>query len=152
MRTAETVMTLDHSIPRDVPVLIIDDDETVAGSLRHSLSQIGCAADVVYDFCDAARMMSTHRYAVVVVDPYLTGAIAESAIAILESIALMQPHSCVIVLTAYATSAVQRAAQASARSLVLNKPQPITRLCRIVVEQSIQFPVIPAPGEPLAEL
>lgn len=79
---------------------------------------------------DAARafaLMRQHRYAVVLVDPYLTGGLSID----LPQIRHLQPETTILVATAYATPAL-RAASDSGEIGLVEKPQPVPFLAALV--------------------
>ena len=75
-------MTTSTSPPR-TRVLLIDDDELIAGSLRRYLLTQGCDVDVALEPASATKLMASSRYAVVVVDPYLTGEVVHASSALI---------------------------------------------------------------------
>ncbi|HKR66485.1 MAG TPA: response regulator [Thermoanaerobaculia bacterium] len=112
-------------------VLLIDDDEIIVGSLRHSLVAQGCGVDVVVEADAADALMRVNRYDVVVLDPYRTGAIHDQH-ALLGSIATLQPHAATIVLTAYPSPELASAVAATPASSLLAKPQSVVYLSELV--------------------
>jgi len=115
-------------------VLLIDDDESIAGSLFRYLHTQGCEVDVAVDAASAALRMSAQRYDVVVVDPYLTGGVLQDDGALLAMIRGQQPTAALIVLTGYSSSALKISAEREHASLVLAKPQPVTFLSQMIVD------------------
>src|SRR5205809_843670 len=96
-------MSKTMTLSQDATVLLIDDDEFVAGPLRHYLAIQGCAVTVAHERAAAEDFMKTASYGVVVVDPYLTGAVHDGEGSLIRSIRRLQPHAAVIVLTGYAS-------------------------------------------------
>src|SRR5204862_7661569 len=78
-------------------ILLIDDDELIAGSLRCYLAKNGCEVDVALDAPEAERLMKSGRYDVIVVDPYLTGGIYYDSGVLIDTIARLQQGAAVIV-------------------------------------------------------
>jgi DNA-binding NtrC family response regulator len=124
------------NVPPQERVLLIDDDELVAGSLREYLVRGSrCQVDVAAELTSAETLMAAHRYDVVLVDPYLTGRVNSDDGALLARIRELQPLAALIVLTAYASPSL--AALAAHRSAaLLAKPQSIPELSRFVVNAS----------------
>jgi DNA-binding NtrC family response regulator len=75
--------------------------------------------------------MRAKSYDVVIVDPYLTGAIHDGA-GLLGSIETMQARAFTIVLTAYASPALATAAGNLKSAVVLSKPQSIVSLSELM--------------------
>jgi DNA-binding NtrC family response regulator len=117
-------------------ILLIDDDELIAGSLRHYLATQGCAADVALDASSGETLMRANAYSVVVVDPYLTGRIQSEEHAVIDTIRALQPDAAVIILTAYASHALLRLADDGHVSEVVSKPQPVISLGQRIVTAS----------------
>jgi len=115
-----------------VRVLLVDDDEVIAGSLCHYLLAQGCAVDVAPDATAAVPLLKASRYDVVVVDPYFTGALANGSSTLIGNVREMQPAASVIVLTAYSSPALLQIA-ATSRLPLLQKPQSVVALSHIIL-------------------
>ncbi len=127
--------------PQD-SVLLIDDDELVASSLRECLVRDGRQVDVAVDLPSSVELMDGHQYGVIVVDPYLTGRVHYDD-SLLDTIRTLQPGASLIVLTAYGSPALAVSASRLHASALLAKPQSVTFLsdfvrdaCRHVVPAS----------------
>jgi DNA-binding NtrC family response regulator len=113
-------------------VLLIDDDELIVGSLRHYLVTLGCAVDTASDASSATALMRGQRYDVILIDPYLTGAIHDEH-EMLGSIGTLQPDASTIVLTAYVSPELERLASRFRTSRLLSKPQSVVYLSELMV-------------------
>jgi ActR/RegA family two-component response regulator len=109
-------------------VLLIDDDELIAGSLRRYLLTKGFAVDVALEPASAAKLMASSSYGVIVVDPYLTGEVVHATDALFEIVRRLQPLASLIILTGYSSPALQLAANVNGAAAVLSKPQSVTCL------------------------
>lgn len=116
----------------DSRVLLIDDDDLIVRSLQHALLAEGCDVDTARNAAMAAELMSFREYAVIVVDPYLTGEVAH-AIPILGSIRALQPRSQLIVLTAYPSIELSAEARAQRAVGVIEKPKPLPFLMHLLI-------------------
>lgn len=116
-------------------VLLIDDDDLVAGSLCQHLVRQGCDVDVALQNATAETLMRANRYAVVLVDPYLTGGVHRNSRELIESIRELQPAAAIIVLTGYATPELARVA-ASLDAQLVSKPQPVPELNALLLATS----------------
>lgn len=112
-------------------VLLIDDDDVIAGSLRRYLTMQGCDVSVAVDPDSAGAAMRAQAFDSIVVDPYLTGAVHGGSEPLLNSIRALQPGAMTIVLTAYPSPDLARAA-AEYNSAVLTKPQSVVYLGELV--------------------
>lgn len=115
-------------------ILLVDDDELVAGTLRSSLDLRGSACDVAHDREHAVGYMEAHDYGVVVVDPYLTGSLAGAPASLLADIRKLQPEAAIVVLTAYDSLPLQLLCRAYRVGRTVAKPQPVLALTEIVLE------------------
>ena len=123
------------TVPPQERILLIDDDELVAGSLREYLVRGNrCQVDVAHELSSADRLMAAQRYDVILVDPYLTGRVNSDDGALLARIRELQPHAAIIVLTAYASPSLEVSAGSQQVAALLTKPQPVPYLSQFVVE------------------
>ena len=122
-----TPMTTSTSRPQ-TRVLLIDDDELIAGSLRRYLLTQGFAVDVALEPASATKLMTSSSYGVIMVDPYLTGEVVHATAALIETVRALQPLATLIVLTGYSSPALQLAATVHGAAAVLSKPQSVTCL------------------------
>jgi len=107
-------------------ILLIDDDDFIAGSLRDYLASLGWSVDVAVDAASARERMLRRQYAVVLVDPYFTGALHAAHAPLINRICEMQPGAAIIILTGYASPAL--GAPMERIAAILSKPQPIVAL------------------------
>jgi two-component system response regulator AtoC len=112
-------------------ILLIDDDELIADSLRQYLSVQGCDVDVALEEAEANTLMGLQQYGVVVVDPFLTGGVHLEGSALLDSISLLQPDASVIIVTGYGSNDLTQLASAAKISL-LTKPQSVVALSEFI--------------------
>jgi len=113
-------------------VLLIDDDELIAGSLRSYLLMSGCEVDVAPEPSAAQTLMEARQYGVVLIDPYLTGGVPGENGELLERICAVQPGASIIVLTAYTSPALAAAAAACKVAALLTKPQSVVFLKSLI--------------------
>lgn len=116
-------------------ILLIDDDELIAGSLRQYLCMQGCEVDVAVETTAAATLMAAQQYDVVLVDPFLTGGVHGDTGELLGSVRALQPAASVIVLTGYDSPQLLAAAHGRLTTF-LTKPQSIPFLSEVVVSAS----------------
>lgn len=122
-------------------ILLIDDDDLIAGSLRQVLRSENCEVDVAVDAVTARKMMADQNYDVVMVDPYLTGGVHRDGCDLVNGVLELQPGASVIVLTGYSSPELARSAADGKIAALLSKPQPIPYLCQFLVgmpQESIQ--------------
>ena len=131
MRVGPTHNMKERSATRSI--LLIDDDDLIAGSLLHYLSARGYAADLALDASHGEELMRAHAYGVILVDPYLTARVRNAEHDVIDMIRELQPRAAVIVLTAYASEPLLRLADEGRVSAVVAKPQPLLRLVEHIV-------------------
>jgi DNA-binding NtrC family response regulator len=118
-------------------VLLIDDDESVAGSLFQYLLTQGCDVDVAVDLASSADLMAARQYDVIVVDPYLTGGVLDGDGTLLAMIRNRQPSAALIVLTGYGSASLTISAERERAMAVLTKPQSVVHLSQLVLSQLV---------------
>jgi DNA-binding NtrC family response regulator len=114
-------------------ILLIDDDDLIAGSLRHVLLSENCEVDVAVDSATARKMMARQGYDIVMVDPYLTGGVHGDGRDLINGVLTLQPAASVIVLTGYSSPELAQSAADGKIAALLTKPQPISFLCQFLV-------------------
>lgn len=117
-------------IERRRSILLIDDDDFIAGSLHDYLSSRGFDTDVALDAGFGEALMRVNAYHVVVVDPYLTGRVRSAEHEVIETIRALQPKAAVIILTAYTSEPLLRLADEGRVAAVVSKPQPLLTIAR----------------------
>ena len=122
-------------------ILLIDDDELIAGPLRDYLLARGWSVDVAPEPSSAAALMTGRDYGIVVIDPYLTGSVHAETETLIATVRLLQPRSSMIVLTGYSSRALQSAADAYAVTAVVSKPQSVAMLGDLIERIPIQTTV-----------
>ncbi|MGA8808529.1 MAG: response regulator [Thermoanaerobaculia bacterium] len=113
-------------------ILLIDDDDLIAGSLRQALSA-SCDVDVAVDSASARAMMSLRGYDIVMVDPYLTGGVHKDGCDLIDNVLVQQPAANVIVLTGYSSPELAKSAADGRIAALLSKPQSIPFLSQFLV-------------------
>lgn len=114
-------------------ILLIDDDDLIAGSLRQVLLSENCEVDVAVDSATARKMMAGQSYDIVMVDPYLTGGVHGDGCDLVQGVLTQQPDASVIVLTAYSSPELAQSAADGKISALLTKPQSIPFLSQFLV-------------------
>jgi ActR/RegA family two-component response regulator len=122
-------------------ILLIDDDDFVAGSLRQYLWTQGFAADVALDTSFGEALMRANDYRVVVVDPYLTTRVRNEEHAVIDKVIALQPNASVFVLTAYASEPLLRLADDGRVSAVIPKPQGVVPLGQRILRAAAALPL-----------
>jgi DNA-binding NtrC family response regulator len=114
-------------------ILLIDDDDLIAGSLRQALLSESCEVDVAVDSATARAMMAERSYDIVMVDPYLTGGVHKDGCDLIKGIQMQQPSANVIVLTGYSSPELAKSAADGKIAALLTKPQSIPFLSQFLV-------------------
>ena len=127
-------------------ILLIDDDDLIAGSLRQVLQMDGCDVDVAVDACAAAALMSKKSYDIVLVDPYLTGGVHREEGDLIARIRTLQPAANLVVLTGYGSPELDRSASDGRVSAILTKPQSVVFLSQFLVAATNPAAMTPQPS------
>ena len=127
--------------PRPKKILLIDDDELIAGALRSHLASAGCDVDLASDRAGAEALMARRSYVTVMVDPYLTGGVVGDRLALLDAVRAMQPRAALIVATAYATPAIAASLAEGRIQQLLIKPRPVAELGRAIIFPTVEGPI-----------
>lgn len=108
-------------------VLLIDDDEQIAGSLRKYLIRHGCETESVRERKAAAEMLASRSFDLILLDPYLTGEAGDPG-SLLALVRERQGVATIILLTAYLSSELgSKALEAGVRAII-TKPKPVREL------------------------
>jgi two-component system, OmpR family, response regulator VicR len=119
-------------VPAGEKILLIDDDEFIAGSLRNYLMRLGWDVDVAVDPDSAHALTAVGEYAVVVIDPYFTGGVSGDHAALLRAVCSSQKHASLILVTAYGSPELSRIADECGVVATLRKPQSVMALTRVI--------------------
>jgi two-component system response regulator RegA len=112
-------------------VLIIDDDDLIAGSLRHYLTSQGCDVSVALEGAAADALLRARTFDVVLLDPYMTGE-GRHAGTLLSRVRADQPQARIIVLTGYGSPALLKIAS-ECNAPLLDKPQSVMTISSLIV-------------------
>jgi len=115
-------------------ILLIDDDELIAESLRSYLRDRECEVDLARDPAAAEELMARNAYRTIMVDPYLTAGLQQDRLALLGTVRTMQPDAELIVITAYASAAIAHALSSGTITTLLLKPKPVTELGQAAIK------------------
>lgn len=127
----------EYTVSAQDRVLLIDDDELVAVSLREYLVRRGSQVDVAFDLSSSAELMGAREYDVIIVDPYLTGGVAREDDVLLDTIRALQPLAAVIILTAYSSPPLAATAERLHVHALLAKPQSVVFLGQFVSSRCV---------------
>jgi DNA-binding response OmpR family regulator len=117
-------------VPNSPRVLIIDDDDYIAVALYQHLVATSVPVDLATDEARAELLMKEHRYALVVIDAYLTGFLHDRAAALLDRVSVLCPDARVLLLSAYAEPLA--GLSTSTNITVVAKPQPVGHLTAVI--------------------
>lgn len=112
-------------------VLLIDDDEIVAGALFHQLQSTAIETEVAVDAAFAQQLLANYTYSLVVVDPYLTGNLHNDADSLLDHVRALQPHARIVILSAYGTRFSDRIVS-DANLMIVGKPQSVLSMTAMI--------------------
>jgi DNA-binding response OmpR family regulator len=108
-------------------VLLIDDDEQIAGSLRKYLIRHGCDTESARERKSAAEILDKKRFDLILLDPYLTGETGDSG-SLLALVRERQSLATIVLLTAYLSSELGNKALEAGVRAIITKPKPVREL------------------------
>ena len=108
-------------------VLLIDDDEQIAGSLRKYLISHGCDTESARERKSATEILASRRFDLILLDPYLTGEAGDYA-SLLALVRERQALATIVLLTAYLSSELGNKALEAGVRAIITKPKPIREL------------------------
>lgn len=113
-------------------VLIIDDDELISVALLGQLGDAGISTDVAVDPEQARTLLESRTYAVVVIDPYMTGQLHKRAAALLDTVLQLHGQARVILVSAYGSEQLAARARQCHALTIVTKPVYIRDLAELV--------------------
>ena len=113
-------------------VLLVDDDELIAESLRQLLVSEKWDVDVAVTPAAARELMQSTPYRVILIDPFLTGSRNEDRALLMMNARHLQPDATLIILTAYSSAAMERVAADCRVTALIAKPQPVMLLGEVI--------------------
>ena len=119
-------------------ILLIDDDELIAGSLRRYRLDHRCDVDVATDAEVALALAARNEYDTIVVDPYLTATVGMDRLSLLAPLRALQPRAVVLVVTAYGTEAMGEAVSAGVVTAMMLKPRAVAELGQAAMSRAPQ--------------
>jgi DNA-binding NtrC family response regulator len=113
-------------------VLIIDDDEMIAGALHQCLVEAGIAVDVATDPERAAARLRERRYDLVLMDTYMTGQLHGRGDDFLDEVQRLRGQAHLIILTAYGAAQLTDRFREEPGVTVVRKPMPVQFIAALV--------------------
>jgi DNA-binding response OmpR family regulator len=108
-------------------VLLIDDDEQIAGSLRKYLIRHGCDTESARERKSAAEILAAKSFDLILLDPYLTGEAGDPG-SLLALVRERQALATIVLLTAYLSSELGNKALEAGVRAIITKPKPVREL------------------------
>lgn len=121
-------------------VLIVDDDEMIAGALHHCLVETGITVELATDPETAAARLRERRYDLVLMDTYMTGQLHGRGDDFLDEVRRLSGQAHLVILTAYGAAQLTDRFREEPGVTVVRKPMPVQFIAALVGEL--------LPGEP----
>jgi DNA-binding NtrC family response regulator len=115
-------------------ILIVDDEGPILFAMQEYFTAHGYVVDCAREAGEAEAKLEAGSYSVVIADLRLTGSHQVEGLEIVERVRQRHPGTRVIVLTAYGSPELAREAKRRGADRFLHKPQPLSRVERIVSE------------------
>ena len=113
-------------------MMIIDDEERILRAVSGYFELLGYSVDCAREIEEAERLLSTHRYDIVLADLRLSGIDGVEGLEVVSYVREKSPQTKVALLTAYGTPAICAEAERRGVDAFLNKPQPLGEIARVV--------------------
>ena len=112
-------------------LLVVDDEESIRFSMSEYFSQHGFLVDTAREFEEAAKMIETTTYQVVIQDLRL-GFTPDAGLDIIKLVHQRHPETRIVVLTSYGSEEIESAARRSGADAFLLKPKPLSQVAQVV--------------------
>jgi len=122
-------------VPKDTAMhhlLVVDDEESIRFSMSEYFSQHGFMVDTARELEEAARLIETTTYQVVIQDLRLGFTRDSDGLDIIKLIHQRQPETRIVVLTSYGSEEVEVEARRSGADAFLHKPKPLSQVAQVV--------------------
>ena len=113
-------------------LLVVDDEESIRFSMSEYFSQHGFMVDTARGLEEAARLIETTTYQVVIQDLRLGFTRDSDGLDIIKLIHQRQPETRIVVLTSYGSEEVEVEARRSGADAFLHKPKPLSQVAQVV--------------------
>jgi DNA-binding NtrC family response regulator len=117
-----------------LPILIVDDEETILFAMREYFTILGYGVDCARELEEAKALLAHTSYAVVIADLRLTGSHGTEGLELVEYVRQRQPLTRVILLTAFGSPEVEREARQRGAHAFLHKRMSLSEVAQVVAE------------------
>ena len=117
--------------PAKLHLLVVDDEESIRFSMSEYFSQHGFMVDTAREFEEAAKLIETTTYQVVIQDLRL-GFAPDAGLEIINLVHQRHPETRIVVLTSYSSDEIEGEARRSGADALLHKPKPLSQVAQIV--------------------
>jgi DNA-binding response OmpR family regulator len=115
-------------------ILMVDDKATLCFAMREYFKLHNYQVDCAHNIDDAATLLNTSHYAVVIADLDLSGTHNMDGFEVIKMVREQFSETRIIVLTAYGSPEIESAARDCGAIAFLHKPKPLSEVARIVFE------------------
>jgi ActR/RegA family two-component response regulator len=113
-------------------LLVIDDEESIRFSMSEYFSRHGFTVDTARGLEEAAKLIETTTYQVVIQDLRLGFTHDSGGLEIIKLIHQKHPETRIVVLTSYGSAEVEVEARRSGADAFLHKPKPLSQVAQVV--------------------
>jgi ActR/RegA family two-component response regulator len=121
-------------VPKEQPklhLLVLDDEESILFSMSEYFSQHGFMVDTALEVEEAAKLIKTNTYQVVIQDLRL-GFTPDAGLEIIKLVRQRHPDTRIVVLTSCSSNEIEGEARRSGADVILHKPKPLSQVTQIV--------------------
>ena len=113
-------------------LLVIDDEASIRFSISEYFSQHGFMVDTAREVEEAAKLIETTTYQVVIQDLRLGFTHDSDGLEIIKLIHQSHPETRIVVLTSYGSAEVEVKARRFGADAFLQKPKPLSEVAQVV--------------------
>jgi len=128
-------------------LLVVDDEESICFALSEYFSLQGFNVDTARELGEAARLIDSWNYEVIIQDLRLGATLKPDGLCIVSLAHKLHPETRIIVLTAYGSAEIEDEAKRCGAKAFLRKPLPLSQVAQVVqvlMESPVQQSVRPA--------
>lgn len=113
-------------------LLVVDDEESICFALSEYFSLKGFNVDTARELGEAARLIDTWDYEVIIQDLRLGATLKPDGLYIVSLAHKMRPETRIVVLTAYGSAEIEDEAKRCGAAAFLRKPRPLSQVAQVV--------------------
>ena len=133
-RLTRALRVRDRVVPKEqakLHLLVLDEEESILFCMSEYFSQHGFMVDTARELEEAAKLIATTTYQVVIQDLRL-GFTPDAGLDIINLVHQRHPETRIVVFTSYSSDEIEGEARRSGADVFLHKPKPLSQVAQIV--------------------